>query len=508
MAGPEKTGRKNIKMKIYSKFETAKSGIKIPLFNDGRSMESRYNPLRDAENLLSNIKEDFNFFLVIGIGSGLFIDLLSQKFPAARIIAFELYEEDLLFLAESPYIQKLKNNPLVTFANLQSLEEQLIQNYLPAKYGDMKIIEQKSWINENLSQIEKINNVLNKTLGLISADYSVQAHFGKIWNSNILNNSRIAEECNSNQLYNTVIKNNKKTAVIIAAGPSLDKTLDKLRNEIPDNYYIIATDTAGQALAKRNLTPDLIVSIDAQSVSYNHFVNNFDKKTIYAFDLCANASAVRHLSGQQNNLFFFCSGHPLSTAINSCSASPLPVFFSGAGTVTITALDLALSAGFKNIMILGADFAYSNGKAYTAGTYLDTLYNMKSSKLMESETSFTRLMFRTELLKLNPEKQTTSVLQAYCTSMENYLNKNKINFYKKDEVYYLTSFQPVSRSSSDLKNFSLRPFINKIKETDIFEAETFLLPYVAWLRNNSKYKKYDYIELLKLALDSIVSYNI
>ena len=82
-------------------------------------------------------------------------------------------------------------------------------------------------------------------------------------------------------------------------------------------------------------------------------------------------------------------------------------------------------------MILGADFSYSDGKAYTSGTYLDTLYNKGSSKLAETEQTFSKLMFRTELLEITRNKKTTQILQAYKGSLENYLTQQNILFTKK-----------------------------------------------------------------------------
>ena len=37
--------------------------------------------------------------------------------------------------------------------------------------------------------------------------------------------------------------------------------------------------------------------------------------------------------------------------------------------------------GFRNIIIAGADFSYPDGKAYSKGTYLDSLYNKDSIKI-------------------------------------------------------------------------------------------------------------------------------
>lgn len=497
-------------MQIYKEFITAKNGSQIPVFTSGRTMESRYNPERDAENLCNSINEEAGFFLVLGIGSGIFIKLLSQKYPESKILALELYKEDIDFLLQNESLNQLSKNSSISICCLEELETFLTQNYFPAKYGSFKIIEQRSWVNENQAHIENINFILNKTFGIISADFSVQAHFGKIWNTNIINNSKLAEKLNSQELYKSIKDNNHKTAIIAGAGPSLDKTSELLKTN-RDSYFIIATDTAGKALIKQNIIPDVIVSIDAQSVSYNHFINkDISSKILYAFDLCGNSSAVRHLFSQGNNIFFFCSGHPLSTAINAGSGFSLPVFFSGAGTVTITALDIAVQAGFTDIMILGADFSYSDGKAYTSGTYLDTLYNKGSSKLAETEQTFSKLMFRTELLELTRNKKTTQILQAYKGSLENYLTEKNISFTKNADIYKLhcPSHPKLSATSPSAPKALLKPFFDRLQNAKPEEAETILLPYVAWLRNNERYKNFTYKELLKLALDTIVSYNI
>lgn len=508
-------------MKIYKGFEEAKNGKRIPVFLSGRTMESRYNPDRDAQALCDSIEDGYSFFLVLGIGSGLFIKLLAQRFPECKIIALELYKEDLNFLKEEPEIKELENifeKGRIQLVSLDQLETVLCKTYVPAKYGNLKIIEQRAWINENKDSVKQINSVLQKALGIISADYSVQAHFGKLWMTNILNNARLAEKLSDCTHYPLTQADLKKTAVIVAAGPSLDKTLENIRDQ--KNYYIIATDTAGLSLIKKGIIPDLIISIDGQAVSYNHFMKTTKgekKEPVYAFDLCANFSAVKYLAEAGAYITFFCSGHPLSSAINLSAGSPFPQFFSGAGTVTITALDFALQAGFEKLLILGADFAYQKGKAYTSGTYLDVLYNKNSSKLSETEATFARLMYRTELETISDDIKTTQILQAYRYSLEKYLTDKNISFSKKDQIYWLECKNPLKseyfikaekKINSPAKSFSLDIFKERLKSAGSEEAEELLLPYIAWLRNRDKYKNMQSNELVKLALDTIVRYNI
>lgn len=493
-------------MGIYKSIEAAKNGMMIPVFQNGRTMESRYNPARDAENLCNSINSKAQFFLVIGIGSGLFLRQLSEKFPSARIIAVELYDDDLTFLRQLETVKILENNSNITLTSLDKLQDQLSHNYFPAKYGDLQIIEQKVWITENQNMIPKIKDVIQKALGIISADYSVQAHFGKIWTSNILNNAKLYKS-NSTQIFNISEETKNKTAVIVAAGPSLDSSIKVLSER--EKFYIIATDTAGSSLLKRGITSDVIISIDGQNVSFNHFLHS-DSDPLYAFDLCANSSAVQHIADSNSKILFFTSGHPLSEAINISSGSPLPKLFSGAGTVTITAVDFALQAGFEKILILGADFSYSKGKAYTSGTYLESLYQKDSDKLFSAEKLYSKLMYRTSLIQISENTFTTEVLKAYKLSLEKYLEVKGINYSKENDIYKINAgtcnqnINIINSPASDIVNNFMKKFISSAPE----EVETILLPYIAWLRQNDKYKNLSYKELLKLAFDSIVSYNI
>ena len=495
-------------MRIYKEFLETRTGTKIPVFLSGRTMESRYNPEKEAENFCSTIEDGFNFFLVFGIGSGIFLGTLAERFPEAKIIALELFEEDIEFLMESSNLKALKKNPSIIVTSLKNLSECLSRNYIPAKYGDLKILEQKAWINENKKYAKEISSVLNKSIGIISADFSVQSHFGRIWNNNIIKNSMTAEKLHLKRFPPQNLQS--KTAVIVAAGPTLDKTCSMLNER--KNFYIIATDTASQTLISRNIIPDVIISIDGQSISSNHFLKK-DKDTapLYAFDLCANYSAVNKIAEAGNDIIFFSSGHPLAAAVNISCNSPLPFLYSGAGTVTITALDFAIQAGFKKILILGADFSYSGGKAYAAGTYLDSLYNKNSFRVQTNEYSFVKLLYRTNIEKLSDSSFTTQILDAYRLSLEDFLKSNNILFKKNKDVYELEC-----QNSSRIKTvqkctgvvFSLKPFLQKIAVSNPEESETFLLPYIAWLRTQKKYKGCSYEELLKLAFNSIVRYNI
>ena len=66
---------------IYTNFIEAKNGTLIPVLKSGRTLESRYNPQRDGENLANSLDKKFSFFLLMGISSGILISKILEKFP-------------------------------------------------------------------------------------------------------------------------------------------------------------------------------------------------------------------------------------------------------------------------------------------------------------------------------------------------------------------------------------------------------------------------------------------
>lgn len=484
---------------IYNNIETAKNGNQIPILNNNRSVESRYNPELEAEKICNSIETKYDFFLILGLASGLLADKISKKYPDAIVVCFELFEQDFLFLKQLKLVEELSQNNHIIFANLSDIYSVLINNYLPAKHGDIKVIEQRAWVNENLNSMPKIKTEIEKALKIISADYSVQTHFGKIWQTNIFNNIKLMSKIKTSVLNPDL----NKTAAIIAAGPSLDITVSELKqNRL--NYFIISTDTAYSTLLKNNIYPDIVISIDGQSVSYNHFFSKQIENTFFLFDLCSSFSAAKHILDQNGKIIYFTSGHPLSSLINISLNNKLPYIFTGSGTVTIAATDLAYQLGFSKINVFGADFSYSNGKTYTKGTYLDEIYNQISHKADSTEKLFDKLMYRTKLFNINQKKYTTEVLDAYKYSFEKYLIEKKIKIQKTQPYYQLTSENNNSFHSQSLVNIdynNIFQFILNNKDLDIA-----LLPYIAWLRHSKKISDYD--ELLKLAKTSISSYNI
>lgn len=477
----------------YTEIIDAKNGSKIPLI-EKIALHSKYNPEKEAETFASQFSEG-RFFIILGLAGGYHISAMLKKFQNAKFIIYEEDEKSIEFLMNIPEVQNLKKSKQVIFSTSKTLEKEILTNYKPALQGNLIIATLRAW--ENAFQTEKnlIIEKINKTLKIISADFSVQKHFGLIWQKNILENLKISSQVNFDA--KKAIENipTNKIAAIIAAGPSFDKTY-KILKENRENYFIIATDTAFSTLSERNIKTDAVISVDGQLVSHTHYMHKITKDTIFIFDFCANSSTVKKISKLNKNIIFANTGHPLSQyASNYTGEKSFINLETGSGTVTIAGVSFATLAGFSQIHIFGADFSYQNGKAYTKGTYLDKLYRINEDKLDNSETRFDKLMFRTELNMISEKIYSTPVLESYSSSLEEFMKRNKFekkNSDKKIKIYQNSSMpkRKINLTSFNFKDFlkiyttNLEKLINNGEINEISLEMMTILPLTAHLNSS------------------------
>ena len=112
---------------IYSEFIQAKDGSSIPQLKSGRTLESKYNPQRDADIIINSLEENYSFFIVVGIGSGILIKRLLETF-SCKIIGVELSNIDINFLKSNQATKEILENPDLILANKDNLKQIINQN--------------------------------------------------------------------------------------------------------------------------------------------------------------------------------------------------------------------------------------------------------------------------------------------------------------------------------------------------------------------------------------------
>lgn len=483
----------------------ARDGTLIPVFADGKTMYSRYAPLKDAQTFAQKAGNAV-FVIVFGLGSGLHIQALLNC-GVQHIIVLEENTCSIHFLTTTFNLAPLLSDFRITVCTPQELYNTITTKYIPALYGDAICLPQRAWADHHTEITATATAILKEAIVSLSADFSVQAHFGKLWHRNIFQNLHLAGKLQTctipQQIFDKAHKQQK--AVVTGAGPTLERYLPYIKQYRQD-ICVIAADTTLQPLLQNNIIPDITVTLDGQQISAEHFYGINAPQMLLAADFCANCTLTRRLAQQNYPILFTYNKHPLSTAaaryINSKTDSHIPYIETGGGTVIMAALDLAVQLGFTDIALAGADFGYTDGKPYTQGTYLDKRYYSLSTRVQPAEYSFASLMYRGDSVKKQKNFFSTPVLQQYYNSYLTYKQKNadvlimRLGYETSDQPCFpgrhteKTSFIPARVSYSAADSFSayfvreLAALLDKKEVSVICSSPVFiaLLPLMAYYR--------------------------
>ena len=514
---------------FYKEILFAKNSQKIPTFASGKAAHSKYDPERESRNFGAE-SDGAQFAIILGIAGGYHIKSFLERNPKCKILCVEKSREDYDFLKnEIPCVKEISVRENFSVAFPENLQEEIFKNYFPAVHGDLSILTMRAWADEDNFFYEKISREIKSALKKISADFSVQSHFGALWQKNIFCNLKIIQKMQNDFRYKNETHlskiDTKKIAAIIAAGPSLDESAKKIKSA-REEYFVIATDTSFKTLMRIGIVPDAAVSIDAQSLSANHFVGEKSRETIFVLSLDSDSSIANALYENSSNIIFCMSHHPLASFAARFCKNPFPILESGSGTVTIAAADFAKKCGFEKMQVFGADYAYSRGKPYARGTYLDELYRGAENKIESAEKKFSKLMFRTPLEKFSFGKipaAKTHVLDSYKKAFAEWLSHNAEFFeyenfiwsanLKKNSFLQAQFFSP-NFNSQNFKGALSNGIESEIKKANSAESKIdtnspfakIALPYLAFLRKKKQktfFARHDFL----LALNKILWYN-
>jgi hypothetical protein len=151
-------------------------------------------------------------------------------------------------------------------------------------------------------------------------------------------------------------------AIVVAAGPSLDKNILELK-KAKGKAFIIAVDTALRPLLRKGIRPDLFISIDGKKVPA-HFS---EAETSDIPMICYLLSHSEVLKKHHSAKFFVNDlNHHIQNYLSDRD-KVLPVISSG-GSVANDAFSIVQALGFETIIMVGQDLAYTDNKTHSQAT--------------------------------------------------------------------------------------------------------------------------------------------
>jgi len=375
----------NCKISEKIKFKKSRTGHLIPIYEINgkeRPLHSAIDPIKEGLRYYQNSNAN-GYVIFLGLGAAYHILPFLKQSDISEILIIDkdisIFKTILSNIDLSQFILNRRVKFLID-SDSETVKKYLLANYLPAVSGNLHILNLRSRFDQEKEYFLNIRLGIKDLLNQLSEDFSVQSHFGKRWFINTLANMKTAQNVKN-------VLPPIKRALITGAGPSLESQLPLLKKYRSDSF-LIATDTSLTFLLKNDVTPDLVISIDCQHITYHHFLSGYPKDIPLVLDL-ASPSWLTRLS---NNIVFFTSGHPFSQLVNHKWRS-FPFIDTSGGNVSHAAISLADKLGAKEILLFGVDFSYPKGKSYARGTYLYPYFISKSNRFNTAENSFVSFIF-------------------------------------------------------------------------------------------------------------------
>lgn len=365
----------------------ARTGLPVPCIVRGGKpfpLHSTFDPEKEVRRAAEGLPLR-GFHVAYGIGGAYLLRELLGSREATGVVAIdfgiELFSNLLSAIDLSDILADRRLCVLIDPSEAE-LEACLLERYLPFLSGPFSGLPLRSRVDLDRPPFEAAAEGVSRLLSRVSDDYTVQSKFGKVWFRNAIGNLERAQE-------DATPVRRADSALVCAAGPSLEDRSDEIRRLQARGSFLIATDTTLPFLMKAELVPDAVITIDCQLISYYHFMDGYPPGVPLVLDLASPPVIPRIASG----LHFFSSGHPFCQYV-SAQWRAFPSLDTSGGNVTHAALSLAHALGSREVRLYGADFSYPRGKCYARGTYIYKYFEARACRTAPVESLFGEFLYR------------------------------------------------------------------------------------------------------------------
>lgn len=329
------------------------------------------DPLTHAHQFLASIGdfEAAHNMALVGGGLGYLPLLMVQKRPDIRNLF--VFEPSLSIFKTALSIvdfTNLLNHPGVQFfvgSDTNEIQTAIHQKLMDFAANPLLLIEMPSITSLFPEWAAFVKQRIKEAIQLAQSGLKTKFKDGPVCLRNLLLNMKTMTESPGISEMGNRFKN--IPAVVVAAGPSLKKNIDLLK-EVQDHFLIIATDTAFHPLREKGIQPHIVVTVDPTSLNDKHFPQErYDEPCLMAFDPEARPEIIekfQHKLAYRTDKHEFFSWLDQQLGGKGCIQKGLMVSQAG--------IQLADFWGCSPIILIGQDLALDaeSGLTHDAGTAL------------------------------------------------------------------------------------------------------------------------------------------
>ena len=350
-------------------------------------LNSRYDSQAGINRWLQVYKSDkeYGIAIVIGMANLAYIRAMRKEYPNVRLLVYEpdkyLWGEVLMNIDFSDvladpmvnivvgqigklYLKELMSH-LVDYANYKYVQTMISPNYDKIYPAECEAIRELVYHAIEETLVDK-NTMCKYNENF--CDNRCSNFYDSLWQYNAGDIKKLFAD----------IDFDKVPAILVAAGPSLDKNVEELKRA-KGKAFIIAVDSAVRTLVKYGIMPDMTATIDPGKPAM--YLYNDDR--ISKLPLLINFNAIYEFpiihSGKR---FYFHTEFPFINQIwDKYGKNYLKI--ETAGSVANDAFSFLRFIGFKHIIMIGQDLAYTGDKIHSRDTYEESVISNDVSRKKE-----------------------------------------------------------------------------------------------------------------------------
>lgn len=371
---------------VEIRYEAAEDEMLYPIVTKGGleyRLNSKYNPKEASMQYVSQFKKEGSYseFFLLGFGDGRSIEALAQTLDETMTLI--VYEPSVAIFQKTletfDYTELLKKKNVYLIVE----SENMLQDYLESgiNFNNIRMLRlgilpnyDSIYPKECKHMLETMIYFMNKTKIYRNTIYDFREEFAAHALSNMYDylwqtdthylKERLAEEDLSDV-----------PAIIVAAGPSLNKNVQELKRA-KGKALILVVDAALRAVVNAGITPDLGMTVDARVA--DRFFEGIDISTFpFVFEAVSREEIVKRHTGKHFYDEFPCN--MFAKAVIERKGYVLDDILTG-GSISTSAFSLVKALGFKKIVFIGQDLAFTGGQSYNSGLKMDEKENEQHQK--------------------------------------------------------------------------------------------------------------------------------
>ncbi|MBL4932913.1 motility associated factor glycosyltransferase family protein [Clostridium paridis] len=342
-------------MKIENCFDKINNIELLKLIEDNRSvyLGSKYNMKREIssfKNKFEKINKKYQV-VIFGASGGKWIEEFADEFTDRDIVFVEPLKE-----LKDEVKKSIKN--LKVDVKVLSLEDEDFRRDLKASIK-RRYIEFIVFSNYDLTfpkEVYYLKELIKECVIDKTIDENTVIAFSKTWFVNYLGNlpSIVRDETLSQ--YKNLFE--KKPAIIVSAGPSLEKNLHLLKGN-EDKFVIITGIRTLSTLKNEGIEADFACVIDGSEAMYNVSKDAIEYDTPLLYSEGANKKIIKEHKGKTIH-FTSPNYYELNQILGNFGED---VLFQG-GSVSHSCVSIADYLGCDPIIFIGQDLAHTNNQVH------------------------------------------------------------------------------------------------------------------------------------------------